>query len=372
MLTQVPCDSPFFIRTQQSYLKAWYYFLSTNSQPYKFFVNPSPQSIDDLTMNKQRIEMWIDGPVKCTPEVFHINGSFIFSRDHIKQNQFNQNNFLIPFLSGNEGFVNNLVVADFPQFKLMNLLAHRMTVQQVRQAFDDWIESATSGSPTGRPEDIIGGDKEFDFEFRNFEHFIKPKCAYFSELLKQSLIPSLNVEKPLKQRVLALVDKNMLEFLSEHWEQTVRLDRKDQKKVVTVNNLSTFYERSPEKARSDESYDTNLFEKKTGEDLDEVLNDSANRIDEGSEYFDKLVMLDFMYANPITHYFIKFKRFPYPLQGSSSARYLRDIDNMLVVWYYFYDKYQKQVHQAVSQAKPQPKKPEDTETSEYTSNGLIN
>lgn len=365
------CDSPFFIRTQQSYLKAWYYFLATNSQPYKFFVNPNPLSIDDITMNKQRIEMWIDGPVKCTPEVFHINGSFIFSRDHIKQNQFNQNNFLIPFMSGNEGFIQTLVTAELPLFKFINMMAHTLTTDDVRKAFNDWLESAAAASPNGKPEDLIGGDKEFDFEYVNHKQFIKPKCSYYSEVLKQALVPNLNAEEGQQRRVLALVDKNMIEFLSEHWERHVRIHKRENKQVMTINKLSSFYEVATQTGAQDPKptdTDPESFKKKLLEDL---LKPPEQSKVTGTEYFEKLVMLDFMYSNPITHYFIKFKRFPYPLEGVSDMRFLRDIDNMLVVWYYHFDKCQKEVVETFARNNPNSRRTNEDQT-EYKSDGLVN
>ena len=78
-------------------------------QPYKFFINPSPTDLNDLLMSRRRIESWIDGPIKCTPEIFSMEGSFIFSRDAINQLQFNQNNFFVPYLCSTQGYLESVV-----------------------------------------------------------------------------------------------------------------------------------------------------------------------------------------------------------------------------------------------------------------------
>jgi hypothetical protein len=51
-LTPVNCDNPFFIKTQQNYFTAWEHYLRTISNLYRFYVNPLPQQIQEVTMSQ--------------------------------------------------------------------------------------------------------------------------------------------------------------------------------------------------------------------------------------------------------------------------------------------------------------------------------
>lgn len=296
MVTQVPCDSPFFIRTQQSYLKAWYYFMTTSNQPYRFFVDPAPNRVSDLAMDRQKVDHWIDGPVKCTPEVFHLAGSFIFSRDRVDEQQFNQNAFLVPFMCSHEGGLETVVVGGIPQFLHLECLAHRISLQDLRQAFDDSL--ATRG---GRLE----GDSEYDFELKHHELFLPKKIGFTNEVIKQTLLSA--------RKALVVVDKNHLDFLAEDWQKNIEIDEKSGK--TPVHDLSSFYSaKNP------------------------AIKDLA-------EHIEKLVLLDFLYDSPITHYFVKFKRFPFRLTGTASAAMLKDPETLMVIWYYFRDKQNAKIKQ---------------------------
>lgn len=303
MVTEIACDSPFFIRTQQNYLKAWYYFMTVTNQPYKFFVNPSPQTVADVTMNRQKIDYWIDGPIKCTPEIFSLSSNFIFSRDRIIDRQFNQNNFLVPFVSASEGFLSSVVVGDMPQFKHYFRLCCKATLDQLRAAFEDLVDARRSA---------LRGDREFDFELKMHETFLPDKVAYLTEILKQSL--------QANKRVLGVVDVNHLDFLVESWAETVEVNKDTGKS--RVRDLREFYE---------------------PESLD---------IENITEFVEKLVYVDFLYNNPITHYFIKFKKFPYELRGDFSAKLLRDPESLMILWYYHYDKLVARVAKSGRQQAP--------------------
>ena len=294
VITQLPCDAPYFIRTQQNYLRAWYYFMNMPNQPYKFFVSPLPDGVADLVMNRQKVEYWIDGPVKCTPEIFKLSSNFIFSRDRILDTQFNQNNFFVPFVSANEGFTDSVVVGGIPHFKLLDFLARTVPITTLKDAFHDNLSQR-------RGE--LGGGHEFDFELKYSDTFLPLPIKYFAEVIRQSLV--------ITPRVLALVDKNHLDFLSAEWEKPIKGDVK-----LKVQSLGSMF------------------------DL------AVSDIKEISTYIEKLVYVDFLYDNPITHYFVKFKKFPYELKGSIGAKYLRETDNMLILWYYYYDRLQKQVGDA--------------------------
>ena len=297
VITEVACDSPFFIRTQQNYLKAWYYFMTVVNQPYKFFVNPSPQTVADVTMNRQKIDYWIDGPIKCTPEIFSLSSNFIFSRDRITDSQFNQNNFLVPFMSANEGFLSSVVVGDIPQFKYYFRLCSRATLSELEQAFEDLVDARCG---------LLRGDREFDFEIKMHQTFLPDKINYLTEVVKQSLAAN--------KRVIGVVDVNHLDFLAENWAESVQVNKETGK--TRVRDLREFYE--PE-----------------NEDIENI-----------TEFIEKLVYVDFLYSNPITHYFIKFKKFPYELRGDFSARLLRDPESLMILWYFYYDKLQDKMAQA--------------------------
>ena len=85
-----------------------------------------------------------------------------------------------------------------------------------------------------------------------------------------------------------------------------------------------------------------------------------------TNYFEKLVIVDFLYGNPITHYFIKFKRFPYELKGSESLKILKDTDTMMIVWYFYYDKLQKIVKERLRDAENSSKTAGDRVTATPT------
>lgn len=294
-MTHLPCDAPYFIRTQQNYLKAWYYFMTLSNQPYKFFVNPAPRTVADITMNKQKIEYWIDGPVKCTPEIFSLGSNFIFTRDRMNETQFNQNNFFVPYVAANEGFVSSVVAGDIPQFKFMYRLSRTASLKQLQDAFEDVIAVRGRKNPLG--------DREFDFELKLNKLFLPLKVAYTTEVIKQSLQAT--------KRVVGVVDVNHLDFLAEEWADKVAVNKVTGK--AQIRDLREFYE-TP--------------------DLE--LPDAAT-------FIEKLVHVDFLYDNPITHYFIKFKKFPFELRGDLSARMLRDPESLMIVWYFYYDKLRKRL-----------------------------
>lgn len=289
VITSLPCDAPYFIRTQQSYLKAWFYFLTTTNQPYKFYVNPSPSGLQDISMSREKVESWVDGPVKCTPEIFSLQSNFIFSRDRINEVQFNQNNFFVPFTSANEGFLSNVVVGGIPQFQYYNYLAITHSLSDLRAAFDDMLEVKRGN---------LTGDSEYDFEIKNHQMFLPKKVRYTNEVIKQVLLA--------QNRALVLVDKNHLDFLAEDWADNVLVEKNTG--GTKVENLSKFYS------------------------MDEA------RISDSAEYIEKLVLVDYLYDNPITHYFVKFQKFPYKLNGSGSTLLLKDPEALMILWYYFYDK----------------------------------
>ncbi len=247
-------------------------------------------------MDKQKVDHWVDGPLKCTPEVFNLAGSFIFSRDHIDERQFNQNTFLVPFMCAHEGSLETVVVGGIPLFLHLECLAHRLSLDDLRQAFDDSL--LTRG---GR----LQGDSEYDFELKHNKLFLPNKIRYTNEVIKQTLLSS--------RKALVVVDKNHLDFLTEDWEQNVEVDEKSGK--TPVHDLSRFYR-----------------PKKT------AIKDVAVHIE-------KLVLLDFLFDSPITHYFVKFKRFPYQLTGSSATVMFKDPETLMVIWYYFRDKQNEKVKQ---------------------------
>ena len=290
------CDSPFFIRTQQNYLKAWYYFMTAANQPYRFFVSPAPNLVSELAMDRQKVEHWVDGPVKCTPEVFHLAGSFIFSRDRIDERQYNQNSFLVPFMCSQEGSLETVVVGGIPQFLHLECLAHRLSLSDLRQAFDDSLVTRRGH---------LEGDSEYDFELKHHSLFLPNKIGYTNEVIKQTLLSA--------KKALVVVDKNHLDFLAEDWQNNVEVEEQTGK--TRVQDLSRFY-------RSSNMTVTDL-----------------------AEHVEKLVLLDYLYDSPITHYFVKFKRFPFRLEGSAAAAMLKDPETLMVVWYYFRDKQQAKVRQ---------------------------
>jgi len=274
------------------------------NQPYKFFVSPSPTSISDIIMNKQKVEYWIDGPVKCTPEIFNLSSNFIFARDRIKDTQFNQNNFFIPFVSANEGHVPSVVVGDIPQFKFYEHLAKTTPLQVLKDAFQDFL---THGA--GK----IRGDREFDFEQKYHSAFLPSRMKYMAEVIRQSLL--------FTDKTLVVMDRNHIDFLADEWKVGAKIE----KNKIVPQDLSKFYEFEP------------------GKESNEV-----------SAFIERLVYVDFLYDNPITHYFIKFKKFPYQLKGSVTAQYLKDTENLLILWYYYYDKLQKKYNDSKTPTNSSP------------------
>lgn len=272
--------------------------MSLNNQPYKFFVNPAPRTVADLTMNRQKVEYWIDGPIKCTPEIFSLGSNFIFTRDRINDQQFNQNNFFVPYLAANEGFVTTVVAGDIPLFKYMYRISRTATLKQLQEAFEDLVASRSHKDPLG--------DREFDFEVKLSKLFLPMKIAYTTEVIKQSVQAA--------KRVVGVVDVNHLEFLADAWAEKVAVNKESGKPNVV--DLREYYEIS------------NL------------------EIPDAATFIEKLVHVDFLYDNPITHYFIKFKKFPFELKGDLSARLLRDPESLMLVWYFYYDKLRKRLDEA--------------------------
>ena len=147
-----------------------------------------------------------------------------------------------------------------------------------------------------------------------------PKQVQFTvEVLKQAM----NSFK----HVLLLADKNHLDFIAEEWSASVEVDQKTGKAVT--GSLKDIYE---------------------------VSDSSTSNI---TNYFEKLVLVDFLYGNPITHYFIKFKRFPYQLKGSESLKIMQDTDTLMIVWYFYYDKLQKTVKERLRDAERAAKSAND-------------
>ena len=114
----------------------------------------------------------------------------------------------------------------------------------------------------------LGNDKEYDFELKHNQMFMPKQVKYTVEVLKQAM----NSFK----HVLLLADKNHLDFIAEEWSASVEIDEKTGKAV------------------------TGAFK--------DIYESKELNISNITNYFEKLVIVDFLYGNPITHYFIKFKR----------------------------------------------------------------
>jgi hypothetical protein len=259
--------------------------MNIQNQPYKFYVNPSPKTVDELVMSRSKVESWIDGPVKCTPEIFNLTGSFIFSRDRMKQNQFNQNNFMVPMTSANEGALERVVIGDIPQFKFFNYLALTVPLKTLQDVFDELVDIKKGD---------LSGNKEYDFELKYSHIFLRDRIEYIREVIALSL--------ELSPKLVVVIDRNHEQLLSESWENGPVEGAKKNRKSLGAR------------------FDTDSID-----------------IKDASEYIEKLVLIDFLYDNPITHYFIKFKKFPYPLKGGMAITYLKEHENLMIVWYYYYD-----------------------------------
>ena len=82
MVTSLPADAPYFIRTTQPYISTWIKFVKEpDGLPYRFFVNPDPKNLAEVIMSPQKCNNWLNTTIAASEDVFDVSNNFIFMRD---------------------------------------------------------------------------------------------------------------------------------------------------------------------------------------------------------------------------------------------------------------------------------------------------
>lgn len=279
VITSLPCDEPYFIRTDQNYLKAWTNFVKQGENiPYKFYISSEPSNISELLFSKERAEMWLNGTIKNSSDIFSLTGNFIFTRDSTTESQFNQNNFLSPFnyvsQSSNDPF---LIVGGYPILRLIEKVSNELELSQVQEIFEDFIESLDPSAP---------GQKEMDFEVRHSEVCIRPQTDYLAQIVRQTA--------EIANNTLVIIPKNYQDELHHSW-------RRMPEEIIPLNTYLEY---------------------------------TNNAEYEGfTDYVEKIAILDILYDRFISNYFINNNRFPLKPKGKDSFIFLSSINDFMLIWH---------------------------------------
>jgi len=119
---QIPPDLPYFIKTQNSFQKSWQKFIK-GRYDYKFFVNPNPNYLADITLSKENIHALVSGPMLQATDSFILNANYLYSHDHITD-RFKINSFLTPLIYSYNNHSQNtpIIIGDYPLFKHRHIL----------------------------------------------------------------------------------------------------------------------------------------------------------------------------------------------------------------------------------------------------------
>ena len=64
LLTRIPPDAPYFIRSTIDYNEAFMNFVKRDFGQYKFYVDPSPSKLQDISMNQKITHQWFRNVIR--------------------------------------------------------------------------------------------------------------------------------------------------------------------------------------------------------------------------------------------------------------------------------------------------------------------
>ena len=130
----------------------------------------------DLMLNQDKLEMFMNNLRKS--DKFEIGPQNIFERDKFDAEQFNHNNFFSPILysDSNREFNSNVIVGGYPMFKRLDNAATYLDNEKLREVCEEYLESMESTFLA----------REFNYEIKFSEYFIKPSMEYYTEVIKHT------------------------------------------------------------------------------------------------------------------------------------------------------------------------------------------
>jgi len=172
---------------------------------------------------------------------------------------------------------------DIPIIMHRDFIARNIEMKDLKEYMNYYIEALETNN------------KNFDPALLKPEVFIEPKIDFITEVLRQSCLVS--------KKVLAVVDLNHVEMISERW---TKLEPK-------IRNL----------------YDCMLKVKKN-EELTYL------------EYVEKQVLLDMIFDPFVRENWIKFKSFPFAAQDTIGVNVNKT--NIFMIWDHYFRKYAKMIN----------------------------
>lgn len=158
IMTQIPCDLPYFIKTGSlGFNKTYNEFLTKRVNTSRFLIGASPKKFQDVMLVPQKINYFFDTVVSKSKNYFETFPLFITTKREFKTRKLNT--FLSPLLFSHNNVSLNLpvVVSGYPYIQQIDYMARRIKPadltrlyetgkfkRNIRNTFDDFINSNRS------------------------------------------------------------------------------------------------------------------------------------------------------------------------------------------------------------------------------------
>lgn len=265
IITQLPADHPWFVKTEKNVNAAWKKFLTTSEA--KFLCKPRPKYLQDIILGPEKLSHFLIGAVLHSPDELSNIQSIMYSNSHgffpePEVDYFKPDAFATPLLwvASNPGTADCLIVGDMPELIYRDQIARSIELKILKDGLKTYMDSVDSNG------------SKFDIRFVHKDIFITKKVKYMAEIIKQGLLTY--------NKIVVVVEKQLLEPLEEAWVK-VSHDPIDFQQLLEIPKMPS---------------NVNL-----------------------ADYVEKHVILDIMLGNFLNDFYIKHKIFPYSAHGAIGA-----------------------------------------------------
>ncbi|CAD8046897.1 unnamed protein product [Paramecium sonneborni] len=256
ILSDIPVDDPFFIKTEGNYKQTWKSFIENKLTP-TFLINPSPMSLSDIHLHQNKIK-WIFENNLSKNSQFIINPTNI---SEITKSIFNNKIEIIDILKTPFLFSYHhstpIIINGYPELNYRYYLADNCQLTNLK----DLLKEKRLARQQKR--------RNFDPFLLSPDLFILPKIKFMVEIIKTSLTSYSNG--------IIITESNKINQIEEEWEKS------------SHQNIST--------------------------DLRDCIY-PLQPIKEADEFIKKLIILDELISPYIYNNFVQYNSFPYQFDAA--------------------------------------------------------
>ncbi|OMJ85972.1 hypothetical protein SteCoe_12606 [Stentor coeruleus] len=284
IITQISPDHPMFIFNEDGVFRAWNSYMKGKGG--KFLLNPRPETIQDITLNTEKISKFLRGTLLhskgfsfASANIAYVQHNSFFAK--LRKSTLQPDCFVSPLLyhANNTDVVGCSLIADLPELIYRDNIARTIDISEITEYFNQYMI------------EIEKKNDEFDPRTLKPQIMIKPKAAYIAEVIKQI--------SDTHGLIVAIVDSSILYAIEEAWKEL----EKPPKPIKSFMKIPE----TPEKITL-------------------------------AEYTEKHALLDLMFGPFVHEYFVKYGIFPYTghgMLGTADGFYETVKDS----WRYYYGKH---------------------------------